>query len=201
MQPIMRRPRWKQHQPRWRKVYSAAEVVLETREMTDSMMNGYARNAIFTPGALCAQLLMLVSSIRRQIFTSHMELTMQFIDRRTSRSRGVIIRRHALATNLDSSILIKLQIWSPRYQGCSHASRLIKGTILPIEEIGKKCHEWRCALHSDVNKQRKYLLPICGSAISTDLSFTSHFLPTGYRVLCSSTPHKDEIYPLHQVDR
>ena len=35
----------------YEKAYSAAEVVLETREMIDSMMNGYgARNAIFTPG-------------------------------------------------------------------------------------------------------------------------------------------------------
>ena len=35
----------------YEKAYSAAEVVLETRELIDKLMNGYgARTAIFTPG-------------------------------------------------------------------------------------------------------------------------------------------------------
>ena len=60
----------------YEKAYSAAEVVLETREMIDSMMNGYgARNAIFTPGNTYA-LNFLIKGLARtgdKFLTSHME--------------------------------------------------------------------------------------------------------------------------------
>ena len=130
----------------YEKAYSAAEVVLETREMIDLMMNGYgARNAIFTPGNTYA-LNFLIKGLARKgdkFLTSHMEHNAVYRPLHQLQEEGVIQYECMPCNDLGQLELAKaLEMITPDIKAVImlHASN-VSGTILPIEEIGRKCHE------------------------------------------------------------
>ena len=130
----------------YEKAYSAAEVVLETREMIDSMMNGYgARNAIFTPGNTYA-LNFLIKGLARtgdRFLTSHMEHNAVYRPLHQLQEDGVIKYECMPCNELGQLDLDKaLDMITPDIKAVVmlHASN-VSGTILPIEEIGRKCHK------------------------------------------------------------
>ena len=130
----------------YEKAYSAAEVVLETREMIDSMMNGYgARNAIFTPGNTYA-LNFLIKGLARtgdKFLTSHMEHNAVYRPLHQLQEDGVIEYECMPCNELGQLDLDKaLDMITPDIKAVVmlHASN-VSGTILPIEDIGRKCHE------------------------------------------------------------
>lgn len=128
------------------KAYSAAEIVLETRERIDRLMHGYgARNAIFTPGNTYG-LNMLIKGLAKKgdrFLASGMEHNAVYrplhqlaedgvisVDYMPCTSEGKLITEEALSM-IDESVTAVVML---------HASN-VSGTILPLEEVGRRCRE------------------------------------------------------------
>lgn len=126
--------------------YSAAEVVLETRELIDRMMNGYgSRNAIFTPGNTYA-LNFLIKGLAQKgdkFIISSMEHNAVYRPIYQLEQEGIITVDYMPCDEygrleLDSSLdMIDENV---RAVITLHASN-VSGTIIPIKEIGKRCAE------------------------------------------------------------
>lgn len=130
----------------YEKAYSAAEVVLETRELIDKMMNGYgARNAIFTPGNTYG-LNFLIKGLARQgdkFLTSHMEHNAVYRPLHQLKEDGIIDYECMPCNEFGQLELDKaLDMITPDLRAVVilHASN-VSGTIMPIKEIGERCHE------------------------------------------------------------
>lgn len=128
------------------KAYSAAGVVLETREMISKMMNGYgSRYTIFTPGNTYS-LNFLIKGLSRKgdkILISGMEHNAVYrpayqleqeglieVGYMPCNERGELKLEEALAM-IDESVRAVVMV---------HASN-VSGTLMPIREVGQRCHE------------------------------------------------------------
>lgn len=128
------------------KAYSAAEVVLETRDMVDKMMNGYGkRNAVFTPGNTYA-LNFLIKGLARKgdrFLISSMEHNAVYRPIHQLSENGTITAEYMPCNKngeLEPDKALEMIDDGLRAVVMVHASN-VSGTIMPIEEIGKRCAE------------------------------------------------------------
>lgn len=130
----------------YQQAYSAAEVVLETRQLIDKMMNGYgARNAIFTPGNTYS-LNFLIKGLARKgdrFLTSSMEHNAVYRPLIQLVDQGIATVDY-MPCNRDGELELDkaLEMITPDLRAVImvHASN-VSGTLLPIREIGHKCRE------------------------------------------------------------
>lgn len=130
----------------YQQAYSAAEVVLETRQLIDKMMNGYgARNAIFTPGNTYS-LNFLIKGLARKgdrFLTSSMEHNAVYRPLTQLVDQGIATVDY-MPCNRDGELELDkaLEMITPDLRAVImvHASN-VSGTLLPIREIGQKCRE------------------------------------------------------------
>lgn len=128
------------------KAYDAAGVVLETRMMLSEYFGGYgARNVIFTPGNTYG-LNFLIKGLARKgdkFLISNMEHNAVYRPVHQLQDQGVITYE-CMPCNRDGELIIEdaLAMITPDIKAVVmlHASN-VSGTILPIEEVGKRCHE------------------------------------------------------------
>lgn len=126
--------------------YSAASVVLETREKLNRLMNGYgARNAIFTPGNTYS-LNFLIKGLARKgdrFLISSMEHNAVYRPMHQLSEAG-IISYECLPCDAEGRLILeeaeRMITEDIRAVVLSHASN-VSGTLQPMEEIGKICHE------------------------------------------------------------
>jgi cysteine desulfurase family protein len=128
------------------KAYSAAETVLETRELVDRMMNGYgARNAIFTPGNTYA-LNFLIKGLARKgdrFIATGMEHNAVYRPLHQLEEAGMIDVDYMPCDScgrLETEKALDMIDENVRAVIALHASN-VSGTVMPIEEIGRRCHE------------------------------------------------------------
>lgn len=130
----------------YNKAYSAAGVVLETREWINQMMNGYgSRYTIFTPGNTYS-LNFLIKGIARngdRILISGMEHNAVYRPVHQLEEAGIIDVDY-LPCNENGELQLKEALSmiddSVRAVVMVHASN-VSGTLLPIQEVGEHCHE------------------------------------------------------------
>ncbi|MBQ6621567.1 MAG: aminotransferase class V-fold PLP-dependent enzyme [Mogibacterium sp.] len=130
----------------YRKAYSAAGVVLETREIINDMMNGYgSRYTIFTPGNTYG-LNFLIKGLARKgdrFLISSMEHNAVYRPCWQLEQQGVIELGY-LPCNRDGQLILDEALEmideSVRAVVLLHASN-VSGTLMPIEEVGKRCRE------------------------------------------------------------
>lgn len=128
------------------KAYDAAGVVLETRMMLSEYFGGYgARNVIFTPGNTYG-LNFLIKGLARKgdkFLISNMEHNAVYRPVHQLQDQGVITYE-CMPCNRDGELILEdaLAMITPDIKAVVmlHASN-VSGTILPIEEVGKRCHE------------------------------------------------------------
>lgn len=130
----------------YNKAYSAAGVVLETREWINQMMNGYgARYTIFTPGNTYS-LNFLIKGIARtgdRILISGMEHNAVYRPVHQLQEAGIIDVDYLPCNEngeLELSKALSMIDETVRAVVMVHASN-VSGTLLPIREIGERCHE------------------------------------------------------------
>ncbi len=126
--------------------YSAGAVVLETRAKLCEMMNGYApRNTIFTPGDTYSLNFMIKGLARPgdKFLTSGMEhnavyrVLYQLEEQMGTKTEYMTCNRDG---ELELEKALDMIDENLRAVVMVHASN-VSGTILPIEEIGRKCEE------------------------------------------------------------
>lgn len=130
----------------YNKAYSAAGVVLETREWINQMMNGYgSRYTIFTPGNTYS-LNFLIKGIARtgdRILISGMEHNAVYRPVHQLQEAGIIDVDYLPCNEngeLELSKALSMIDKTVRAVVMVHASN-VSGTLLPIQEIGERCHE------------------------------------------------------------
>lgn len=130
----------------YNKAYSAAGVVLETRERINQMMNGYgSRYTIFTPGNTYS-LNFLIKGIARKgdrILISGMEHNAVYRPVHQLAEAGIIDVDY-LPCNENGELQLEESLSmideSVRAVVMVHASN-VSGTLLPIQDVGQRCHE------------------------------------------------------------
>lgn len=186
------------------KAYSAAGVVLETRELLNKMMNGYgSRYTIFTPGDTYS-LNFLIKGIARpgdKILISGMEHNAVYrpvhqleqagtihVEYMPCNENGQLILEEALPM-IDESVRAVVML---------HASN-VSGTLMPIEEVGQRCHEKGVRFFVDA-AQTAGNVPIDMQKCHIDgLSMPGHksmLGPQGIGVLMLNPAVTEEIEPL-----
>ena len=126
--------------------YSAASVVLETREKLNRLMNGYgARNAIFTPGNTYS-LNFLIKGLARKgdrFLISSMEHNAVYRPMHQLSEAG-IISYECLPCDAEGRLILeeaeRMITEDIRAVVLSHASN-VSGTLQPMEEIAKLTHD------------------------------------------------------------
>ena len=188
----------------YEKAYSAAEVVLETRELIDKLMNGYgARNAIFTPGnTYSLNFLIKGLAVKGDKFlTTHMEHNAVYRPLHQLQRDGVI-EYDCMPCNELGELELEdaLAMITPDVRAVVmlHASN-VSGTLLPIEEVGKRCHEQGVIFIVDA-AQTAGNTPIDMQKCHIDgLTVPGHkslLGPQGVGVMLINPEIKDEITPL-----
>lgn len=188
----------------YEKAYSAAEVVLETRELIDKLMNGYgARNAIFTPGnTYSLNFLIKGLAVKGDKFlTTHMEHNAVYRPLHQLQQDGVI-EYDCMPCNELGELELEdaLAMITPDVRAVVmlHASN-VSGTLLPIEEVGKRCHEQGVIFIVDA-AQTAGNTPIDMQKCHIDgLTVPGHkslLGPQGVGVMLINPEIKDEITPL-----
>lgn len=188
----------------YEKAYSAAEVVLETRELIDKLMNGYgARNAIFTPGnTYSLNFLIKGLAVKGDKFlTTHMEHNAVYRPLHQLQRDGVI-EYDCMPCNKLGELELEdaLAMITPDVRAVVmlHASN-VSGTLLPIEEVGKRCHEQGVIFIVDA-AQTAGNTPIDMQKCHIDgLTVPGHkslLGPQGVGVMLINPEIKDEITPL-----
>ncbi|EUC52439.1 aminotransferase class V-fold PLP-dependent enzyme [Mogibacterium timidum] len=188
----------------YEKAYSAAEVVLETRELIDKLMNGYgARNAIFTPGNTYS-LNFLIKGLAGKgdkFLTTHVEHNAVYRPLHQLQQDGVI-EYDCMPCNELGELELEdaLAMITPDVRAVVmlHASN-VSGTLLPIEEVGKRCHEQGVIFIVDA-AQTAGNTPIDMQKCHIDgLTVPGHkslLGPQGVGVMLINPEIKDEINPL-----
>lgn len=128
----------------YEKAYSAAETVLETRELCNKMFNGYgSRNVIFTPGNTYS-LNFLINGLAKKgdtFLISSMEHNAVYRPCFKLEKDGLINLKY-MPANTQGELLLEesLAMIDESIDGVImvHASN-VSGTVLPIMEIGEKC--------------------------------------------------------------
>lgn len=130
----------------YEKAYSAAGVVLETRELINKMMNGYgSRYTIFTPGNTYS-LNFLIKGIARpgdKLLISGMEHNAVYRPVHQLEQAGIIQVGYMPCDQQGQLILeeaLPMIDESVRAVVMLHASN-VSGTLMPLEEVGKQCHD------------------------------------------------------------
>lgn len=126
--------------------YSAAEVVLETRQLINKMMNGYGpRNTIFTPGNTYS-LNFLIKGLARKgdrFLASSMEHNAVYRPLTQLAQQGIATTEY-MPCNRDGELELDkaLEMITPDLRAVImvHASN-VSGTLMPIKEIGERCRE------------------------------------------------------------
>lgn len=130
----------------YNKAYSAAGVVLETREWINQMMNGYgSRYTIFTPGNTYSLNFLIKGIARRgdRILISSMEHNAVYRPVHQLQEAGIIDVDYLPCNEngeLELTQALSMIDETVRAVVMVHASN-VSGTLLPIREIGERCHE------------------------------------------------------------
>ena len=186
------------------KAYSAAGVVLDTREMISKLMNGYgSRYTIFSPGNTYS-LNFLIKGLARKgdkILISGMEHNAVYrpayqleqeglieVGYMPCNERGELKLEEALAM-IDESVRAVVLV---------HASN-VSGTLMPIREVGQRCHEKNVLFFVDA-AQTAGNVPIDMKACHIDgLSLPGHksmLGPQGFGALLLNPPISGELTPV-----
>jgi len=128
------------------KAYSAAEVVLETRELINEMMNGYgARYTVFTPGNTYG-LNFLIKGLARpndKFIVSGMEHNAVYRPIHQLTENGTITVEY-MPCNENGELIpeeaLPMIDENVRAVICVHASN-VSGTLMPLKELGERCAE------------------------------------------------------------
>lgn len=128
------------------KAYSAAEVVLETRELINEMMNGYgARYTVFTPGNTYG-LNFLIKGLARpndKFIVSGMEHNAVYRPIHQLTENGTITVEY-MPCNENGELIpeeaLPMIDKNVRAVICVHASN-VSGTLMPLKELGERCAE------------------------------------------------------------
>lgn len=188
----------------YEKAYSAAGVVLETRELINKMMNGYgSRYTIFTPGNTYS-LNFLIKGIARpgdKLLISGMEHNAVYRPVHQLEQAGIIQVGYMPCDQQGQLILeeaLPMIDESVRAVVMLHASN-VSGTLMPLEEVGKQCHDKGVLFFVDaaqtagnvpIDMQQCHIDGLCMPGHKSMLG------PQGIGVLLLNPKITDEVEPL-----
>ena len=188
----------------YEKAYSAAGVVLETRELINKMMNGYgSRYTIFTPGNTYS-LNFLIKGIARpgdKLLISGMEHNAVYRPVHQLEQAGIIQVGYMPCDQQGQLILeeaLPMIDESVRAVVMLHASN-VSGTLMPLEEVGKQCHDKgvlffvdaaQTAVNVPIDMQQCHIDGLCMPGHKSMLG------PQGIGVLLLNPKITDEVEPL-----